>query len=248
MAERRRRSQFGLMLVVAAVSLAYSVYAIAANPSATYFDTFARFWEFALGGILARLWTSYRIRPFAAAALGWTGLALIRYSAVSFSGDTTFPGWAALVPVAGTLAVIGSRDSSTWWGPHGIFSLAPTKFVGDISYSIYLWHWPMIVLWPAVVGSKLNSHTKLLLLVAAVVVGFLSKILIEDRFRGSRGDAAPTVPRHRRGARYRPPLAWWRCPILAVAGAGWWSLQAPVASARTALADLQRDPPPVLRR
>lgn len=62
----------------------------------------------------------------------------------------------------------------------------------------------MIVLWPAVVGSKLNSHTKVLLLVAAVVVGFLSKILIEDRFRGSRGDAAPTVPRHASSGRPAP--------------------------------------------
>ncbi len=198
LALRRRRVAMttGLAAVVAA-SFVYSMALTASDPARAYFVTPTRIWELGLGGLLAAL-VSPRLRgspprvgtvspgavsPGARSALAWAGLAGIVWCCLAYSGGTPFPGWRALAPVAGAVAVIAASAPAGRWSPYGLFALRPVRYLGDISYSLYLWHWPLIVLVPAATGGHLTVADKLAILVAAVLLAALTKELVEDRFR-----------------------------------------------------------------
>jgi peptidoglycan/LPS O-acetylase OafA/YrhL len=188
---RRRRVVVAVALgAVAVASLATSVVWTELSPASAYFSTATRAWEFALGGLLSFV-------P-AATALGlsrgrmalhlvacWGGLALIAYAAFRFDGATAFPGVAAVVPVLGAALVIWAGDSTHQWSPAFAGRFGPVQFVGDISYSVYLWHWPFVVLYPLIRGRELGIGGGLLVIAMSLVVGALSKRFIEDPFRRS---------------------------------------------------------------
>ncbi|AZO67253.1 MULTISPECIES: acyltransferase family protein [unclassified Mesorhizobium] len=117
-----------------------------AQPWAFYFSPL-RAWEFAAGGLAtmapAKFW---RERPQLGAALAWFGLALIAGAYLTFSEqDTPFPGVAAVVPVAGAVLLLLSGSGNVQSGPSAVLALPPLQWVGKLSYSLYLWHWPVIV-------------------------------------------------------------------------------------------------------
>ncbi len=151
---------------VVLVSLVWSILATASDPAAAYFITPTRAWEFGLGGLLALVPLKGR-----SPALSWAGIAAIALAAVLYSGDTPFPGVAALLPVLGAVAVIAARS----------FTFRPLELAGDISYSVYLWHWPLIVFAPHAGGAN-----KVLLLVLTFVLGWVSKVVVEDPVRQLR--------------------------------------------------------------
>jgi peptidoglycan/LPS O-acetylase OafA/YrhL len=109
----RRLAVGGVMLAVTLVSLAYGLWATATNPAGAYFFSTTRMWEFAAGGLLALALQS-GIRAVGerhhvlAGLLAWAGLGAIAASAFLYTQRRAFPGWAALVPVAGSLAVIAA--------------------------------------------------------------------------------------------------------------------------------------------
>ncbi|MCU1412412.1 MAG: Peptidoglycan/LPS O-acetylase OafA/YrhL, contains acyltransferase and SGNH-hydrolase domain [Rhodoglobus sp.] len=131
---RRRKSVvIGAFAVLAVGSFVYSVL-LTGNPSG-YFNTGGRAWEFALGGLLSFAPAlKSRWMPLA-------GVALIAAAALLYSGGTPFPGATALLPVAGALLVIAG-------GANRVAAVRPLQFVGGISYSVYLWHWPLLVVLP----------------------------------------------------------------------------------------------------
>ena len=89
------------------------------------------------------------------AALSWVGLAAIAVAAARLHPRTPFPGYAALLPVLGALAVIRAGAPARALGADaGSARSRPVQFLGDISYSVYLWHWPLIVLAPFVVDRR----------------------------------------------------------------------------------------------
>jgi peptidoglycan/LPS O-acetylase OafA/YrhL len=188
-ADRPYRLVLPGILVVTGLSLAYSLYATAHNPAAAYFVTPTRIWELGVGAVLA-LWMRNRAaRPrgprstwphVPPVALRWVGVAAVLTSAVLFSSASAFPGWLALVPVLGTAAVIaagetGSRDPL---GP--LFALAPTQFLGAVSYSLYLWHWPALLIAPFVVGHPLTRVEKIGLIGLCIGLAWGTKVLVED--------------------------------------------------------------------
>jgi hypothetical protein len=118
--------------------------------------------------------------------LGWAGLALIITSAFTFTGRTPFPGSAALLPVGGTLLLLAAGSREAHLGPARLMSLPPLVFIGDISYSIYLWHWPLIVLWRTHTGHSIRGLDGPVIAVASVVLAGLTKRLVEDPFRQAR--------------------------------------------------------------
>ncbi|TNC20442.1 acyltransferase [Georgenia sp. 311] len=189
-----RRLGWGLLLVAAA-SLAWSVHLTARDPGAAYFVTTTRLWELALGALLAVVVARGVIgrSPRARQALGWTGLAAIGYAAVTFDATTAFPGTAALVPTLGAAAVLvaGSGD------PRG--ELAPltgpfVQRVGALSYSLYLWHWPLVVvatsLWAGPDG-VLPLATALAVVAGSALPAWLTYRFVEEPFHRSRRLAAP---------------------------------------------------------
>jgi peptidoglycan/LPS O-acetylase OafA/YrhL len=186
------RTVLALTATLAIASLAYSVYDTRANEAQAYFVTTTRMWELGAGGLLALLPAGISDRLASRGWLGWAGLAMIIASQFVLTGSTPFPGWIALLPVAGTLALIAGGSSQGRLGPWRLTSARPMAFLGDISYSLYLWHFPVIVLWTAWRGRSPGLVSGPLLIVASVVLAWLTKITVEDQVR-----LAPFIARHR---------------------------------------------------
>jgi peptidoglycan/LPS O-acetylase OafA/YrhL len=177
-----RRSLAVAMTLLTGVSLAYGIWRTATDPAAAYFTTPTRAWEFGAGGLLALL-PRFDGAPALRTAASWLGLAAVTVAAFVFSDGTPFPGEAALLPVLGTLAVIWAGVPSLRVAPSPLLRLRPVQFLGDISYSVYLWHWPLFILAPFALGAGVHTHTKVVLLMLTVLAAWLTKLVIEDPVR-----------------------------------------------------------------
>ena len=133
--------------------LAWSIIETTVSPSTAYFSTATRAWELLLGAGLA-LWQPSRAMPAAVASiLAIAGVGAIAASAVIISPELPFPGSIALLPTVGAALVIASGlGAPRWRAVTAALSWRPLTWVGDISYSLYLWHWPIVVFgmtfWP----------------------------------------------------------------------------------------------------
>ena len=142
-----RRIRWGAVIgIVGGCSLAYSVVATPAEPATAYFATTTRVWEFAVGAGIALLASSLPRAPrILALAVGVAGLGTVVASALVYTPTTQFPGSAAIAPVLGTAAVIAAGFAVPVAGVGALLTLRPLRYVGRISYSLYLWHWPCLV-------------------------------------------------------------------------------------------------------
>jgi peptidoglycan/LPS O-acetylase OafA/YrhL len=241
---RRHRAILVLLAGIVGVSFVYSLWQTANNPAGSYFFSTTRAWEFAAGGLLAVALRRTSRGAIARAALSWAGLAAIAASAMMFSLRTPFPGWAAVLPVAGTLAIIGAGMVESAWSPAYLLRFGPVQFLGNVSYSLYLWHWPLIMLWPAVTGIRLSTNAKLVILAMSVVLALITKVLVEDRFRTPAASGAePLGPSPVRGRAWRAPvspyaafLAVSMSAIVLVSGWAWRDVQAEIDYSRVQVA------------
>jgi peptidoglycan/LPS O-acetylase OafA/YrhL len=129
-----------LAAAVALISLAWSGYEAWRDLVADFFSPLTRFWELMVGALVAEATVARRTTPTRDATLGVIGLALIAASFAIVRADSRFPGFWALLPVAGAAAVIAAGPDA---GPNRlILSRRPIVYVGLISYPLYLWHWP----------------------------------------------------------------------------------------------------------
>ena len=169
--------------IITLASFGYSLWLSFEQPTLAYFSTFVRVWEFGIGALVAIFASKIKLPKVALAPLSLTGMALIAISALALNEAAVFPGWAALAPTLGTAMVIAAGlQSLPNWLQH-IYAFKPVAFTGDISYSMYLWHWPLIVLLPFALGKRLDGLEMLSVLAATYLLAYLSKKFIEDRFR-----------------------------------------------------------------
>lgn len=176
------RLQKSLLLaaaVVAIPSLAWSIYYTGTTPGAAYFTTTTRIWELAIGaGFAIMAGRGFRAPQALSAALGWVGLAAILYSAATFTGSLPFPSFTALLPTVGAALVIWAGPTAGRFGPGLVLGTTPMVKIGALSYSLYLWHWPLIVIAGALLGT-LSPAMGLLVIAVSVFPAWLSFRFIE---------------------------------------------------------------------
>ncbi|GAA3523958.1 SGNH hydrolase domain-containing protein [Aeromicrobium panaciterrae] len=179
-----RRAVLIAVAVVAAASFAWSVIATANEPAAAYFTTPTRLWELAAGGLLAATGT-IRLAPVAANLLAWFGLGAIAVSLFVIDSSTPFPGSMAALPVLGAVAFLaaGAHGRGSPTGPLG---WRPIQWLGDASYSVYLWHWPLIVLAPYALDRETGLADKLGIVALTLVLAGLTRTYVEERWRRGR--------------------------------------------------------------
>ncbi|MCC9146483.1 MULTISPECIES: acyltransferase family protein [unclassified Arthrobacter] len=176
---------------VSVFSFIHSVMFSSSNPDLAYFFTTTRIWELGLGGILAVTAAGRRLPPWASLACGWSGLLMIGVAAATFTTSMFFPGWVALLPTLGTVLCIlaGSGPaasftlaSAPWWQ-----SLRPVTYLGDISYSLYLWHWPVTVFTVYALGHGPGPYYGIAIIGTSIILGALSTRFVEKPFRHIQG-------------------------------------------------------------
>ena len=165
-----------VLALVAIVSFLLSLGITYLMPPVAYFSLPTRAWQLALGGLVALTVGQWRRLPGLPAALtGWTGLALILLACIRLSAATPYPGIAALLPTVGAVLVIGAGCSRPSQGCGRVLGWSPMRAIGRLSYSWYLWHWPVLLLAPALVGHPLGLAAKL---AAAAISGGLAALTL----------------------------------------------------------------------
>jgi peptidoglycan/LPS O-acetylase OafA/YrhL len=205
---RQRLVTAATLGLVTVLSLGASLWMTAVDPAFAYFATPARAWEFGAGGLAVFVRQHAQQRSTSTrVGLQWLGVFLILGSAFALNAGSPFPGWLALVPVAGTAAVLlaGNVRSPVSLAP--IVNWRPVQWVGDISYSLYLWHWPLLILLPFALGAGLSLPERVLVLPVSLVIAHVSKTYVEDFFRADQprpdasrdGAARRSLRLHRNG-------------------------------------------------
>ena len=178
----RRTLVFAALALVAAASLYYSVTYTASNPGEAYFATTTRAWEFAAGGLLAVVGSAVKAPAGVRTLVAYVGWAGIAYAVATYSGQTAFPGSAALLPVLATVAVIWAGDPDSALSPNRLLGTRPVQFLGGVSYSVYLWHWPLIV-FATIVFVDVHDATKIAIVIASLGLAWLTTVLVENPAR-----------------------------------------------------------------
>lgn len=178
-----KKTLLSISLILAA-SLIWSCIGVYKYPTATFFLLPARAWEMMLGAFIAlyipqKIW-SHTINSL----ISWISLSTIFYCIYKYDSTVPFPGIAALAPCLATVALIFCNQSKLTT-PAKILSLRPVVFVGKISYSFYLWHWPIIVFAKYTAVDTLAGEARWGLVGASFVMAVLSWRYIETPFRTS---------------------------------------------------------------
>ena len=174
-----RRGRVGMVIAVGActiIGFAVSVWAVGVNQKAAFFLLHARLWEFAAGGLIVFWRWPGRLQQIPSLL----GLILIAVSAFTLTRPSPFPGINALAPVIGGMLVIAAAPSSV---ASRLLAVAPMRFIGKISYSLYLWHWPIIASWKKYNNAQPDLIEGFVIVLASLVVASLSWKFIEQPFR-----------------------------------------------------------------
>ncbi|RAM35931.1 acyltransferase family protein [Arthrobacter globiformis] len=189
LAGRRNRPAIAVVFAgiaaVTALGLVASVLTTEFSPNQAYFVTPVRAWEFGAGALTALALGRHRLPSPAMKGVGPAGFVLIACSALAFNDGTPFPGFLALVPVLGTVMVIFAGNDNRRPAFKPLISMLPLQYLGNISYSLYLWHWPLIVIAPFALGRALGTFDRIGIVLLAVVLAALTKAYVEDRGQSS---------------------------------------------------------------
>ncbi|WP_304502258.1 acyltransferase family protein [Brachybacterium sp. FME24] len=210
----RRAPQSVLAVVFGAVlllSFGWSIYSTATQQEIAYFDTFARAWEFAAGSLLGLALPAWEERRDArrgrhhrrAAAppsvsvlrmvAGWTGIVGLISCGLLVDVQGAFPGWIAAWPLAAAALVLASGTTGHRFGVDRVLATRPARILGDLSYGLYLVHWPLLALYLAHAGKdRAGLVDGLVLILLALVLAWLLTRLVDTPVRRWRWAGART--------------------------------------------------------
>ena len=177
-----------VLSIVFIASLVTSILQTRALPEQAFYSTFTRAWEFALGGLIAfaptgaRLATT-RARRVALITLAWLAFAIIIATSFLFTDAMPYPGWRALIPVAAAALLILIGDLDTNHEPAYLTKFSPVLAIGALSYSIYLWHWPVIITAAHYRGTTMTLPRAALIIAITLALAIATKYAIENPLR-----------------------------------------------------------------
>ena len=181
------------LAAIAALSLAYSIYATQRNQAFAYFDSFARLWEFALGGVVALVLPRLSLSATQRVIGGWVGFALVVSCGVVLDVSTVFPGYAALWPTLAAAAILACGEGPPLrYGVERLLAAPPLVWLGNISYSLYLWHWPVLVVYLTLQGeTSTGLAAGFGILAVSIILAYLTTQLVERPMTARKGDERP---------------------------------------------------------
>ncbi|WP_297824630.1 acyltransferase family protein [Mycobacterium sp.] len=170
-----------VLAVVAAASLTAGALWTHTSPSWAFFSLPTRAWELAAGGLVALSIQQWRrLSLLTASIAGWGGLALILLTCTQLGAHTPYPGVQALLPVLGTALIIGGGAVTGGLGPGRLLCRPAMRAVGRISYSWYLWHWPVLLLMPALLGEPAGLPARLSATAVSAGLAVITLHLVEN--------------------------------------------------------------------
>ncbi|MFT3896014.1 MAG: acyltransferase [Anaerolineales bacterium] len=178
--------------ILALLSFFLSLYYIKQDASAAFYFPHLRAWELLIGGLLSINVVPVKIHSTLRHTLSIIGLGMIIVSILSYSENTSFPGASALLPTLGSALIIYSgMGGESLVGK--ILSWSPFVFIGKISYSFYLWHWPVIIFGRYFLIQNPTSLQMFLLVAASFLFSAFSWLVVERPFRSRSFLPAPKI-------------------------------------------------------
>ncbi|WP_134714902.1 acyltransferase family protein [Saccharomonospora xinjiangensis] len=214
------RSLVAALAVAFAVSLSYSVWLTATDQPLAYFHSATRVWEFALGGLVALTIDAISLPRTVRIAAGWAGVAALVSCGIVLRVGSSFPGYAALWPTMAAVLVLVAGSTGSRFGADRLLSARPLVRMGDWSYALYLWHWPLLVFF--LVASEKDTvgvGEGAVVIGVSVVLAVLTHRFVEQPARSARLVTATPWGAYRFGALVLVPV------LLASGGWQWVTAQ-----------------------
>lgn len=198
---------------VFAVSFTYSLWRTATDQPWAYFDTNARLWQFAVGAILYLVIDRIRLSDRVRVILGWVGLITLVSLGVIVDVSRLFPGWVALVPITAAAAIVVAGETRSKTSVDYMLAWRPVTKLSDWSYALYLWHWPVLLVYLQVRGyDSVGLRGGLAIVVLSVVLaGVTTEALKRRPWRIPANSYWPIQMRY---------ATAWVLPIFLVTGVG----------------------------
>ena len=168
-------------------SLAFAIWLLPRSEPWAFFSLPTRAWQLALGAIIATLVSNFRrLKYFVAWVLGFSGLGMVIASGLFIRSSAQFPGPIALLPTVGVGLIIIAGIQKRKTAVSALLSWRPLQYLGKISYSIYLWHWPLFVIPLIAMGHPLKLAVRVALIAITLVISAASEKFVEAKFRLGR--------------------------------------------------------------
>ena len=180
---KSRKALLTLLWGLTILSLSVCLWFTAKGGTSAFYGLPARAWEFGIGGLAVLMPRgTARLSSTGWVLAGWLGLSTVLASGYYVSGNTSFPGWVAAVPVFGTIATLLAGAEQAHRGVGILLDSAPLQVLGGLSYSWYLWHWPFLVFSTALFP-RISLSGKLAAAGASLLVAFITHTLVENPIR-----------------------------------------------------------------